>query len=236
MRLSLRLGSGLRLFQGFPVCGSISVSLATASLAPSDDPGTTRASQVPDASLHAYHALCGPRQTLQNLTRCGPFVLASGTLKPSPSASYSFTRLYQALGSAVSPAVYVVPCVRFNCFVRLPPFFLLIASYSVATLGTGGWLGLTRWGLSPHKKRQASLGALTPRIKLCKKPTKAFQICTKFRRLFVSAEFCCSVLKPRPSLLIVKANHVSFIWNILTSNILIISCRAIWVSTKPSSL
>jgi len=30
--------------------------------------GTTRASQVPDASLHASHALCGPRQTLATLT------------------------------------------------------------------------------------------------------------------------------------------------------------------------
>ena len=31
-------------------------------------PGTTRASQVPDASLHASHALCEPRQTLGGLT------------------------------------------------------------------------------------------------------------------------------------------------------------------------
>ncbi len=34
-------------------------------------------------------------------------------------------------------------------------------SSPTATLGTGGWLGLTRQGLSPCKKRQASLGALT---------------------------------------------------------------------------
>ena len=139
MRLSLRLGSGLHLFQGFPICGSISVSLATAPLAPSNAPGTTRASQVPGASLHAYHALCRPRQTLQNLTHCGPFVLASGTLKPSPSASNSFTRLYQALESAASPAVYVVPCVRFNCFVRLvssPPSYHLLHSCNTRY----GWL------------------------------------------------------------------------------------------------
>jgi hypothetical protein len=38
------------------------------------------------------------------------------------------------------------------------------ASYTSATLDTGGWLGLTRQGLAPCKKRQASLGALTPRI------------------------------------------------------------------------
>src|SRR5262245_28074408 len=37
-------------------------------------------------------------------------------------------------------------------------------SFTDATLGTGGWLDLTRWGLAPHKKRQASLGALTPAV------------------------------------------------------------------------
>ncbi len=34
-------------------------------------------------------------------------------------------------------------------------------SYIVATLDTSGWLSLTRQGLSPCKKRQAALGALT---------------------------------------------------------------------------
>ena len=34
-----------------------------------------------------------------------------------------------------------------------------------ATLGTSGWLILTRWGLAPHKKRHASLGAPTPRFR-----------------------------------------------------------------------
>ena len=66
------------------------------------------------------------------------------------------TGLSQALGSAVSPAVYVVPCVRFNCFVRLS-----FTSSTVATLGMSGWLDLPQQGLSPCKKRQASLGALT---------------------------------------------------------------------------
>jgi len=31
----------------------------------------------------------------------------------------------------------------------------------MATLGMGGWLALAQQGLSPCKKRQASLGALT---------------------------------------------------------------------------
>src|SRR5438876_9438529 len=49
----------------------------------------------------------------------GCFVSASGTLKPSPSASLLLTRLYQASESAVSLTAYVIPCVRFNRFVRL---------------------------------------------------------------------------------------------------------------------
>ena len=47
----------------------------------------------------------------------------------------------------------MVPCVRFNCFVWLS------TSYTAATLGMGGWLDLAQQGLSPRKKRQASLGA-----------------------------------------------------------------------------
>jgi len=61
-----------------------------------------------------------PRSAHQNT----PSVLASGPLTPSPSALSSLTGLFQASGSAVSLAVYVVPCVRFNCFrsaILLPP-------------------------------------------------------------------------------------------------------------------
>lgn len=50
----------------------------------------------------------------------------------------------------------MVPCVRFKPFVRL---VFRLASYGPATLGTGGWLDLTRQGLAPCKKRQACLGA-----------------------------------------------------------------------------
>ena len=38
---------------------------------------------------------------------------------------------------------------------------------------TGGWLDLTRWGLPPHKKRQASLGALTLGFRRGCKPSPA---------------------------------------------------------------
>jgi len=49
---------------------------------------------------------------------CGCSVLASGTLRPSPSALKLLTRLYQASGSAVFLTACVMPCVRFNRFVR----------------------------------------------------------------------------------------------------------------------
>jgi hypothetical protein len=51
--------------------------------------------------------------------------LASGTLRPSPSASLLLTRLYQASETAVSLTACVMPCVRFNRFVRsltAPPY------------------------------------------------------------------------------------------------------------------
>src|SRR6266403_788391 len=50
---------------------------------------------------------------------CGCSVSASGTPTPSPSALSVLTRLYQASESAVSLTAYVIPCVRFNRFVRL---------------------------------------------------------------------------------------------------------------------
>jgi hypothetical protein len=84
------------------------------------------------------------------------------------------TRLSQAWGSAGSPTGHVVPCVRFNCFVRL----YVMASSTVATLGMSGGLDLPQQGLSPCKKRQASLGALAPkRTASC--PHAAFQIHSK---------------------------------------------------------
>jgi len=50
--------------------------------------GTNRVSQVLNASLYTCHALSGPRQTLRNLASTDSFVLASGSLTPSPSAFF----------------------------------------------------------------------------------------------------------------------------------------------------
>jgi hypothetical protein len=53
---------------------------------------------------------------------------------------------------------YVVLGVRFNYFVRL-----FSVSFITITLDLGGWLDLAQQGLSPCKKCQALLGALTDR-------------------------------------------------------------------------
>jgi len=135
-----------------------SASLLVLSVPPTwfQHPGAARVSQVPGISLHACHALRRPRQTLQDLTIAVPLCWLLGPLNHRRlllglASPRSLTGLYQAWGSAVSLAACVVPCVRFNCFVRLP------SSSTAATLGMGGWLNLTRQGLSPCKKRQACL-------------------------------------------------------------------------------
>jgi hypothetical protein len=83
--------------------------------------GTAGASHVPGASLHAYHALGGPRPTLRPLPWSGALVSASGAFNPSPSACAALTGRYPALQRAVSPAVSVVPWVRFTSVVRFSP-------------------------------------------------------------------------------------------------------------------
>jgi hypothetical protein len=90
-------------------------------------------------------------------------VLASSTLTLSPSASTLFTRLKSLTRGADTLLAYKILCVRFTCVVHDSSSIPTEASLSVTgvTLDTGGWLALTRPGLAPGKKRQASLGALT---------------------------------------------------------------------------
>lgn len=88
------------------------------------------------------------------------FAWASRKRKRWPPASSKppFRGCTRPQGGAVSLTAYMVPCVcvRFRPFVR---FVFRLSSYGSATLGTGGWLDLTRQGLAPCKKRQACLGA-----------------------------------------------------------------------------
>ena len=91
------------------------------------------------------------------------FVWASVTLTTSPPAWLLLTRLESLQSGADTPLAYRLLCLRFTSFVRLRPQipFRRFRSARGARLDTGGWLALTRRGLSPRQKRQASLDALT---------------------------------------------------------------------------
>jgi hypothetical protein len=130
-----RLGSGLRLCQGFPVRGSCSVCLAMTSLVSS-----LRGRSLEDLPCSWRFSPRLPRSAWTPADPRGshpsdPSVSASEAFNPSPSALCPRTGRSQALGSAVFPAVYVVPCVRFRWVVRRSS-----ASFPAATLGRSGWL------------------------------------------------------------------------------------------------
>lgn len=100
---------------------------------------------------------------LQDLTFSGPFVLASGTLTPWPSASFLRGCIkLQGVRSPLRPTWFPGYASHGS--------FGLGASSPCATLGTGGWLGLSRPGLPPGKRRQASLGALTVELSGARHP------------------------------------------------------------------
>jgi len=81
-------------------------------------PGTTRVSQVPDVSLHASHALWTPAGPPSTHPFLGALCVGFWPVNTIAACFIALTRLYQALGSAVFPTGYVVPCIRLNCFVR----------------------------------------------------------------------------------------------------------------------
>jgi hypothetical protein len=92
----------------------------------------------------------------------GRLVLASGTLKPSPSATSSSRSCTSTKGERGHPyGLQDTLCTLRPSRVRSHQ-----SSYSAmdATLDTGGWLALPRQGLSPGKHRQASLGAITTQL------------------------------------------------------------------------
>ena len=112
----------------------------------------------------------GASQVLQRLSSCMPWpvdsggppparqcaelVLPSGALKPSASATSASRSCTSPSGCAVTPTAYRILCLRFAHFVRRG---CVHDSAMDARLETGGWLTLTRQGLSPCKRRQACL-------------------------------------------------------------------------------
>jgi hypothetical protein len=118
-----------------------------------------------DASLPACHGLRTPAD-LHILTMTDALVLPSVCVQilgvrlspcrscPSPS------------GDAAPPTADRIRCLRLAHLVR---HVRTHDSAMDARLDTGGWLPLTRQGLSPCKRRQAFLGARTLRLSCCRK-------------------------------------------------------------------
>ena len=67
------------------------------------------------------------------------------------------TRLNRFTSGAPPITACMIPCVRLRYVIRVSP------SFKAPTLGTSGWLVLTRRGLSPRQMHQALLGALRDR-------------------------------------------------------------------------
>jgi hypothetical protein len=119
----------------------------------------------------------GASQVLRRLSSCMPRPEDSGG--PAPPRPYDGARVafesVQTLGvrnkpfrsctstsgCAVTPAASRILCLRFAHLVRR---VYNCDSAMDARLDTGGWLALTRQGLSPCKRRQAFLGAITPAV------------------------------------------------------------------------
>ena len=92
-------------------------------------------------------------------------------LKPSASATSAFSKLYQHFRRHGSPYGLqdTLSTLRPSCSPCLH------GSAMDARLDTGGWLALTRQGLSPCKRCQAFLGAITLALTCCR--TEAFVGC-----------------------------------------------------------
>src|SRR5919197_3376323 len=107
-----------------------------------------------DASLPACHGLRTPADLPLLATPDGR-VWPSGALKPSASA-IAMSKLYQHFRGRGSP------CGLQDTLSTLRPSCspCLHGSAMDARLATGGWLALTRQGISPCKRRQAFFGAI----------------------------------------------------------------------------
>ena len=118
----------------------------------------------------------GASRVLERLSSCMPGLKDSGgpphpshngccvwfarTLRRSASAISLLRSSTRTSGSATSPTAYRMLCVRLPRLVRGLPH-----SATGPPLDTGGRLTLTRPGLSPGKRRRASLGAITCSLK-----------------------------------------------------------------------
>ncbi len=113
-----------------------------------------------DVSLPTCHGLMTPAD-LHILAKADDLVLPSVNVKTLGIRSKLISKLYQHFRVRVTPTAYRILCLRFTCLVRQHS----VDSATGARLDTGGWLTLTRRGLSPRKIRQAYLDAVTNQLK-----------------------------------------------------------------------
>ena len=148
-----RLGSSIVPCPGFPFRASLSVYPASVFSLRQEPMGPPK---FFDVSLPACHGLWTPAD-LHILAKSDDLVLPSVSVKTLGIRNKPFRSCTSTSGYAATPTAYRILCLRFTCLVRQRP----VDSATGARLDTGGWLALTRQGLSPCKIRQAFLGAVT---------------------------------------------------------------------------
>jgi len=107
----------------------------------------------------------GPASPCQSGWAC----VAFGSVKSLGVRNKPFRSCTSTSGCAVTPTAYRILCLRFVHLVRR---VYTPDSAMDARLDTGGWLTLTRQGLSPCKRRQACLGAITLGLSRAWKPQR----------------------------------------------------------------
>ena len=151
------VGSSIVPCPGFPFCASGAVdhtrSFSTA--------GTSGASQV---LRRLSSCMPRPEDSGGPAPPChvGWARVAFGCVKTLGVRNKPFRSCTSTSGDAAPPAAYRILCLRFAHLVRR---VYNRDSAMDARLDTGGWLALTRQGLSPCKRRQAYLGAITPGLR-----------------------------------------------------------------------
>jgi len=136
--------------------------LVTSSQEPSGLPGFL------DVSLPACHGLMTPPD-LHILANSDASVLPSVHVKTLGDPELTLSKLYQHFRERGLP--YGLQ----DALSTLASHFLFAVTDSSVRprLDTGGWLALTRRGLSPRKIRRASPSAITPQIRRPKKQSAA---------------------------------------------------------------
>ena len=145
-----RLDSCIALCPGFPFRASISVCL-TFMLLPV---GASRGFPSSTSHLFLHATACGLRRTSTPSPIRVLLCCLRWAIKPSASAKTKSRSCTSTSGCATTPTAYRILCLRFARLVHRS-----FGSATDARLDTGGWLTLTRQGLSPCKMRRALLGA-----------------------------------------------------------------------------